>query len=860
TVGTCNSDALGYTDAPCAAAQSCAAGRCQARICTPGAVECTGLTTRRTCNADGLAYTNTACSAAESCSGGACLPRVCTPGAVDCPDLSTRRACNTDGLGYTATACSASQSCSAGSCMTRVCTPGSAACTSLSARQACNVDGLGYTSTTCAPSESCSGGACVPRVCSPGAADCVDLSTRRVCNVDGLGYSPVTCSASQSCVGGTCTTRICTPGSATCTNASTRRVCNIDGLAYTSTTCASTETCSGSACMTRICTPGAVDCSDLSTRRVCNADGLGYASTTCSASQSCSGGTCMTRVCTPGAVSCANLSTRRVCNADGLAYTSAACGAAESCVTGACIARVCTPSAVTCAPLGPPARDVCSSTGTTNARTYCTTVDLGADPTCTGSGTCGFTCQSGSGDCNGTAADGCEIDLLRDVRHCGACNRACATGVPCVGGVCTPGTACSSCSAECNTCRRGVGVCARRGSYYCGTGSRAIDVAVAANGAFIALLDDNRLQYWGRWISPMTPYITSGVSSNDRGLYVGRPRTANVLPGATRLVMGAGAACYERAAGPPVCWYYINGAPPFTDLDTPFRGLYGLNEGPRCVSRPDGRLYCAGRATWMTLLGAPSQDLGPLTLLDSPSPSMVFDVVDASAIYGAGCAVRADGRVACWGNDSYGQLGDASTSSTIRFALVAGLTDAVQVVVGDYHVCALRRGGTVTCWGENSNGQLGTVGLATQQVPVDIASLTDVVSLATAGGSTCARKRDGSVWCWGSNGTNQLGREPTMPYSSATPLLITGVPAATHLVGNGGTYCMLSDAGTVWCWGNTFQSQTGRVALEIGLNPGLVPSLNSGVECNAPLVTPTSAEICNGLDDDCDGAVDNGCR
>ena len=46
------------------------------------------------------------------------------------------------------------------------------------------------------------------------------------------------------------------------------------------------------------------------------------------------------------------------------------------------------------------------------------------------------TCESGLGDCNEEAEDGCEVDLNQDPAHCGECGRACADGQTCSDGVC----------------------------------------------------------------------------------------------------------------------------------------------------------------------------------------------------------------------------------------------------------------------------------------------------------------------------------------------------------------------------------------------------------------------------------------
>ena len=75
------------------------------------------------------------------------------------------------------------------------------------------------------------------------------------------------------------------------------------------------------------------------------------------------------------------------------------------------------------------------------------------------------------------------------------------------------------------------------------------------------------------------------------------------------------------------------------------------------------------------------------------------------------CALLADTTVACWGEG--GALGDGTTANRARPVVVRNATDTgpltgvAQVVVGSSHTCARLTSGAEMCWGENSFGQLG---------------------------------------------------------------------------------------------------------------------------------------------------------
>jgi alpha-tubulin suppressor-like RCC1 family protein len=71
------------------------------------------------------------------------------------------------------------------------------------------------------------------------------------------------------------------------------------------------------------------------------------------------------------------------------------------------------------------------------------------------------------------------------------------------------------------------------------------------------------------------------------------------------------------------------------------------------------------------------------------------------------CALTVEGVVECWGDNSFGQLGDPSIPTGGPFRVERAGADVIAIGAGEYTVCALTAEGGVTCWGDTSFGQLG---------------------------------------------------------------------------------------------------------------------------------------------------------
>ncbi|MBK6534436.1 MAG: hypothetical protein IPF99_34195 [Deltaproteobacteria bacterium] len=104
-----------------------------------------------------------------------------------------------------------------------------------------------------------------------------------------------------------------------------------------------------------------------------------------------------------------------------------------------------------------------------------------------------------------------------------------------------------------------------------------------------------------------------------------------------------------------------------------------------------------------------------------------------------------DGSVQCWGDNSFGQLGDGTMTNRWNPTAVPGLAGVVQLAVGFGYTCARLGDGSVRCLGANAAGQLGDGPRTSRSNPTLVPGLTGVVELAAGLIHTCARLADGSV-------------------------------------------------------------------------------------------------------------------
>jgi len=213
------------------------------------------------------------------------------------------------------------------------------------------------------------------------------------------------------------------------------------------------------------------------------------------------------------------------------------------------------------------------------------------------------------------------------------------------------------------------------------------------------------------------------------------------------------------------------------------------------------------------------------------------------------CAILDDGSVGCWGENSNGQLGDGSRSPSLepeKSSMPLG-REAVEISAGSYHTCTVFDDGSVRCWGDNSFGQLGdgTTIERTSPVTVDLGEGMSALGISSGEYHTCVVLNDRSVKCWGQNVNGQLGDGTTIDRSSPVLADLDGGDALLVSTGSYHTCAIMSDR-KVMCWGDNWNGQIGDGTNVDRMTPVEIPIPSNG---SAASLGTGAMHSCIGMDD-----------
>ena len=203
--------------------------------------------------------------------------------------------------------------------------------------------------------------------------------------------------------------------------------------------------------------------------------------------------------------------------------------------------------------------------------------------------------------------------------------------------------------------------------------------------------------------------------------------------------------------------------------------------------RDDGTIFSWGLNRFGQL-GVPSRGFNDTRLTPVEVTFLETDAVAIAAGSNHSAAVRSDGRVATFGTNAVGQLGDSPRAENRRVPRVPDMSNAIAVSVASAHTTVLREDGTVWGWGELA--RLPNSGPT--HVPQQAPNLNSIVAVTSGLSHAVALQSDGTVWTWGRNGSGQLGigttnisgvtRIPVMVVAQAdgSEIFNLNADAATH--------------------------------------------------------------------------------
>ena len=208
--------------------------------------------------------------------------------------------------------------------------------------------------------------------------------------------------------------------------------------------------------------------------------------------------------------------------------------------------------------------------------------------------------------------------------------------------------------------------------------------------------------------------------------------------------------------------------------------------------------------------------LAVLTLLAAgAAPTSASGLRFTAITVGSGhaCAITAQGRAYCWGSNYAGQLGDGTTT-------VSGVNGPQAVIGGyrfasisthEYHTCALTAQGKAYCWGENYAGELGdgTTTVSGVNGPQAVIGGLRFTKVVTGEGNTCALTARGNAYCWGSNYAGGLGDGTTADSGVKGPQAVIGGLKFTDITAGENTMCATTAQGKAYCWGENYAGGLG---------------------------------------------------
>lgn len=176
-------------------------------------------------------------------------------------------------------------------------------------------------------------------------------------------------------------------------------------------------------------------------------------------------------------------------------------------------------------------------------------------------------------------------------------------------------------------------------------------------------------------------------------------------------------------------------------------------------------------------------------------------------------ALKTNGTLWSWGWNFTGQLGNGLNTPDLNLpAQVGTATDWQKIDAGDQHSLAIKTTGTLWAWGNNTSGQLGDGTNSTSLSPIQIGTLTNWNVISAGTDHSMAIDNSNVLFTWGNNTNGQLGDGTNTASNVPIPISFgtSGVVTFYIAISAGQTHSLvIKNDNTLWSCGFNNQGQLG---------------------------------------------------
>ncbi|WP_347359556.1 CUB domain-containing protein [Bdellovibrio sp.] len=203
--------------------------------------------------------------------------------------------------------------------------------------------------------------------------------------------------------------------------------------------------------------------------------------------------------------------------------------------------------------------------------------------------------------------------------------------------------------------------------------------------------------------------------------------------------------------------------------------------------------------------------------------------LDIHVTSSSGCALTESNRIACWGSNSYGQLGNGNNTNQLTPVYVQSAEVFEKFTFNGETGCAINTAQKLFCWGKNANGTVGNGNTTHQNIPAPVDPTVNYIAV-NGSDTLCGLTDANKAKCWGSNYYRAIASVDNDKVTVPTEVDTSEV--YSQILG-GSTICGLTTGKKIKCWGNNYENASGTGTTGTVTNPTVIDGGTNYIQVGA---------------------------